>query len=348
MIDRQKARAGEPVEAVDAALTFLAGRQLPTGAFPVRVGDDPADAASAPDDAALFATSLVAHSLSLCEDDVARSMAARAAAYLREQMEPCGVWRHWTADHERYHALPADLDDTACISTVLRRQGVPFPDNAALLLANRDRRGLFHTWLVARWPPAPAPVAFWRVALRRWRRPLHARLFWRTSAAPRDVDGIVNANVLQYLGDGPHAPAVVEHLAGVLRRGEEDRCDKWYRSPFVLYYAIARCVRAGVSGAAALGDDVAARIRAAAAPDGRIGAGPLDTALGACALARLDAGAPELGRALAWLVGLQSPDGSWPAEAVYFGGPREDPAVPSWGSAELTTALSVEALCRAT
>jgi hypothetical protein len=333
-------------DAVEAGLAFLADRQLPSGAFSVRRGLDLASGQTAPDDAALFATSLIAHSLNFCGSDTARGLRRRAAAHLHGHMEPGGVWRHWTADHPQYLWLPVDLDDTACISSVLRAEGVPLPENAGLLLANRDRRGLFATWMIARWPP-PRDAGFWRVVVRRWRRPVAARRFWRhTSAEPADIDGVVNANVLHYLGDGPHAGPVVAHLLEVLRRGQEDRCDKWYRSPFVFYYALSRCARAGVSGLDAARDDLVARIRAAADPGGRIGAGPLDTALAICALADWDAGRSECERARAHVLAAQSPAGSWPAEPFYYGGPREHPLVPCWGSEELTTALCIEALVR--
>lgn len=328
-------------DAVDAALRFLAARQLPGGVIRVRVGLDLAGGETDDDDDSLFGTSLVAGCLAGCGHPLARRVVARGVEHLRAQMQPGGVWRHWTATHPQFAALPADLDDTACISAVLRRARVAFPDNRRVLLANRDRQGRFLTWIVPRWPP-PAERRFWRVALRRLRHPLAAWAFWRhTSAAPGDVDAVVNANVLRYLGDGPHAAAVVDYLAGVLRDRAEDRSDKWYRSPFVLYYAVGRIDPAAAS---ALHDEVVARIRAAAGADGRIGSGPLETALALCTLRRLGATGPQLAAAGTFLAGAQAGDGSWPAEPFYFGGPRTDPLVPQWGSAELTTGFCVEAL----
>jgi hypothetical protein len=332
-------------EAVEAGVRFLADRQLPSGAFSVRRGFDLSTEGTEADGHALFATAMVAHSLGFCDLPAAEGMRGRAAAHLLGHMEPGGVWRHWTAGHPQYHWLPSDLDDTASISSVLRSAGVPIPDNTGLLLANRDPRGLFYTWLIARWPP-PLQRGYWRAVARRLRRPLQARRFWRTSAAPDDVDAVVNANLVQYLGDGPHAGPVVDHLLGVLRDGTEDRCDKWYRSPFVFHYALSRCARAGVSGLEPARELVCARIRAAAGADGRIGDGPLDTALAVCSLADWAAAGAEGERACGYLAATQSAGGSWPAEALYFGGPRGARRVPAWGSEELTSALCVEALAR--
>lgn len=331
-------------DAIERGLEFLAGRQLPSGRFPILQGPDMAEAAP---DSSLFATALVAHALGHCAADSARAMVSRALGCLRTHMEPGGVWRHWPSDHFLYQVVPADLDDTACASSLLRSHGAAFPDNTRLLLANRDRNGLFYSWLVARWSPPPPSLAFWRVALRRWRRPRAGRSFWTDFAsAPDDVDGIVNANVLYYLGDGGHAPPVVAYLLGILRRGEEDRCDKWYRSPFTFYYALSRCGRAGIAGVASARDEICERIEAAATEAGRIGTGPLDTALALCALADWGADGEVRERARTYLTAVQSSAGSWAAEPFYFGGPRGDPTTHCWGSEELTTGLCLEALAR--
>jgi hypothetical protein len=332
---------------VDRALVFLAARQQASGGFEVRVALD-LRAEEGVADPSLFATATIARALGACESrSQASPILARALTYLRGAMEPGGVWRHWTREHPEYAGLPADSDDTACVSSVLRRHGVDMPDNVGLLLANRDGRGLFRTWLVPRWPP-PVDAGFWRVAARRARRPLQARRFWATSAGPGDVDGVVNANVLSHIGDGPHAAAVVDYLISIVRRGEEEDCDKWYRSAFVFHAALARCVRAGVSGLEIGRDEAVAKLLAGVGEDGATGAGAVDAALAVQALGDWGAGAAERRRVCEHLARTQEADGSWPAEPFYFGGPRHHPAVPEWGSRELTTGLCLEALARAT
>ncbi|HEV3001352.1 MAG TPA: hypothetical protein VGW75_11485 [Solirubrobacteraceae bacterium] len=338
---------GTEATASARGLAFLAERQLPSGGFSLRYGFDVADGPTEPDDHTVFGTALIAHSLGFCRDGAVRPVLARAVEHLRAHMEPGGVWRHWTPSAPQYHVVAPDVDDTAYVSGVLRDNGVAVPDNRAVLLANRDRRGLFYTWFIARWPP-PRSARLWAIAARRARHPLEGRKLWTTTPAfPSDVDGIVNANVLAYLGEGPHAAPVVARLTEVFRAGEEGRCDSWYRGPFTFYYAVTRTRLRGFDPIA---DELCARIRAAAAPDGRIGDGPLDTALAACALCNLGA-EPELReRACDWLARVQAPDGSWPAAAFYYAGPREDPPLPRWGSPELTTGFCLEALarCRAT
>jgi hypothetical protein len=300
------------------------------------------------DDPSLFATAMIAEALAACDDRRARTMLEAAAQNLASHMEALGVWRHWSSEHPQFKALPLDADDTACASIVLRLAGTPFPDNRPLLRGNVDACGRFFTWILLR-PRRRLPSAgLLRIGLRRGAHPVHARMFWRaTSAEPDDVDGIVNAHVLAYLGDGPHAAAVVRYLAEVIEHGAEATCDKWYRSPFLLYAALGRCAAAGVRGIADLAPAVGERIEAAASADGRVGDGHLDTAWAVRALAELGLASPAREKGVAFLEVAQSADGSWPAAPVYFGGPAHHPDVPCWGSHALSTGICAGALARA-
>ena len=195
------------------------------------------------------------------------------------------MWRYWTAEHERHLAIPPDLDDTACAAQVLHRHGVTLPDHRGLFLANRDHHGLFYTWITPRWHPPPAHGGFWRVALRRYRTPVLSRMFWRlTESAPDDVDGVVNANVLFYLGESAQTAPIVAHLVDVIRRRDEARCDKWHLNPFTFHYMVARCFAAGVESLRQVRDEAIGRLAAEAHADGSVGASVLDTALATCAL----------------------------------------------------------------
>src|ERR1700722_12201255 len=283
------------------ALTFLAMRQWPSGQFGVLMGRDLTDpGAEAAPDSTPFATALIVHNLGFSDAPLAHEMTGRALRFLRAQMEPGGVWRYWTAEHEHHRTIPPDLDDTACVAQVLRRHGVPIPDHRVLLLANRDRRGLFYTWITPRWRPPPAHVGFWRIALQRYRTPVRSQMFWRRSeSAPSDIDGVVNANVLFHLGESPDTAPVVAHLVDVIRRGEEACCDKWHLNPFAFHYMAARCFAAGVEGLRRVREQAIARIVAGANDDGSIGASVLDTALAACALRDWAAGDRAAQRAVA-------------------------------------------------
>lgn len=301
-------------EALARGIAFLERKQLPTGELRVFASGRP--------DPSVFPTAIAAHSLSFAP--AARAVQERALDFLEAEMDPRGVWRHWSREHPQHQLIPPDLDDTSCASAALLRAGQSFPDNRRLLLKNRDRRGLFRTWKLS------------------LRHPLATFLFFRaTSAKPFDVDAVVNANVLHYLGDIPETRPVAEHLLHVLRTNGERSSDKWYERPFVVWYFFSRALRAAGRDA---GELLTARVRGATPADA------LEHALAACTLLDWDQ-QPEF----APLLDAQLESGGWPSSGLYHGGRKRlsattfappHPDTPWWGSEELTTVFCIEALAR--
>lgn len=297
-------------EALVRGVEFLRRVQLPNGELPVLASGKP--------DPSVFPTAVMAHSLSFVAE--ARDVFDRALTFLADEMRPGGVWKHWPRTHPQHAFLLPDLDDTACVSAALTRAGRTIPDNRALLLANRNRRGLFRTWLL------------------RYRHPLAMYAFFtRTSAKPFDVDAVVNANVLFYLGA---IPEVVEHLLAVLRENRERHCDKWYDNPFVIWTFFSRALQQHDEARELLAKKIAAATPATA----------LEHALAACTLLNIGRDAD-----LEPLLRAQLPSGAWPASPVYHGGRARKrdgtfgephPDTPYWGSEAWTTAFAIEALAR--
>jgi hypothetical protein len=329
--------------AIDRGLDFLEHRQLPSGAFELRVAMINPDTDPVPD-GVLFATPLVAESLSHIEDGRSGRMIDRAAAFLLAQMEPFGSWRFWNKGERGHFSCPPDVDDMACASNVLRSRGILIPDNLPLFLANRDRRGCFYSWLLPRWP-LPRSLRHAIVAFRSWLH-LPGLLYFlkRTQASLNDVDGVVNANVIFYLRDHAIAAPVVEHLIEIFRQGREADCDKWYRSGLEYHYFVSRAFSAGCQALGAIRDEAVGRIVSHVNPDGRIGSNTLETALAICALLSWGTAPPAIGPAVNYLVSTQRADGSWPRFVAFTGGPRIDIG---WGSEELSTGFCLEALARA-
>ncbi|MDB5696444.1 MAG: hypothetical protein JWN21_1987 [Sphingomonas bacterium] len=333
--------SGDIRDAIGRGAEFLSGAQLASGEFQVFTSTDPEMKEGCAPDPSIFPTALIAQSLAVVDE--AAAALSGALDFLLAEMDGDGLWRHWPRAHPYHRQLPPDLDDTSCAASALQAGGRVFPDHRALLLANRDARGLFFTWLTprARW----AGAAHARVALHQLRHPLTLFLFFqRTSAAPRDVDSVVNANCLFHLGDHQGSEAIVEHLLAVLRAGAERDCDKWYDNPFAIWYFFSRAL-AGRSEEA--GRIVVERL-ANAAP-----ATALEAAFAACALLRWRVRPSE--DAIRSLLAAQLASGGWPRAALYHGGrPRlarggfgaPHPDTPRWGSEELTTGFALEALAR--
>jgi hypothetical protein len=328
---------------IERGLDFLRREQLPSGEFRCLMSTDNTMEKDCVEDSSPFPTALVAYSLGFADAAEAGGMLEKCVRFFLAEMEGPGLWRYWTKKHQYHSVIPPDLDDVACVSLVLRRRGVDFPPNERLVFASRDSRGLFYTWMTPRWP-MPALAAYWRVALRQWLNPLKSYYFWKLNESePGDVDCVVNANVLFYVGEEPRTRAVVDYLVEAFRRGEEGCCDKWHLNPFTFQYVVSRNFEAGVSALGRIREEAVGRIVAAARPDGSIGDNCLETALAACALHSWGSRPPELERAVGFLLGAQRGGGDWPRAALYYGGPKK---YYGWGSEELTTGFCLEALLR--
>ena len=235
------------------------------------------------------------------------------------------------------------MDDTSCASKALAAAQLPCPDNRELLLVNRDKAGLFLTWFIPRlrWSGGRHMAATWRQIAH---LPTLVAFFRKTSAAPADVDAVVNANALFYLGTFPGDAAVADALLAVLRENRERVCDKWYDNPFVIWYFIARAL----AGRSEEGEGLVLAKLAAAVP-----VTALDSAL--CLSAKMTLGKRPDPEGMSRLLLLQQPGGSWPSAPLYHGGRARlpdggfgavHPDTPHWGSEALTTAFVVEALGR--
>jgi hypothetical protein len=175
--------------------------------------------------------------------------------------------------------------------------------------------------------------------------PARLTVFWRTTEAGyNDVDGVVNANVLLYLGERPETRPVVDWLTAIIRDGNEAVCDKWYRDIFTFHYAVSRCHHDGIRGFEGVADLVRDRLAATAGADGQLGDSALQTALAVNTLFNHGIESRLVAPAVEHLVATQRDDGSWPSAPYYYGGPQRSV---SWGCAELTTAVCLAAIHRA-
>ena len=334
-------------DAIELAFSFLSERQSASGHFPSQVTHH-YEGNRILEDSAFFPTTQILHSLLATGSPEAEPIIRRGCKAILHEMDSGGRWRFWNRDARRdgrdlHDFSPADLDDMACASAILRQCGIPFPDNKHLFFANRRSDGLFYTWFVPRFSSILHPRV-WTSLLREatWQRLL---VIWKVSEASyNDVDGVVNANVLRYLGNTSESVPIIAWLKEIIALGLEAKCDKWYRDPYSFYYAVAQCIRPGVSGFEAIAPLACDRLFSLSRRDGRFGNHSLHTALSLCAIAQLSQDALEGARSsVNYLLSTQAADGGWDSAPHFFGGPQQSV---SWGSRELTTGFCLEALSR--
>jgi len=306
--------------AIEKGVAFLESAQLPSGEIPIETSPTPEMSGDCVRDPVVFPAALAARALSITSS--AARVRSRALDFLLREMEPDGLWRYPSSEHPGHDHIPLDVDDTSIASAALLAAGREVPDNRRFLLANRNRSGLFRTWIV-RWWPHPRKIY---------------RFFRHTTAEVGDVDAVINANVVIYLGDCEETRSAIAHMLAVLRANGEMMSTKWYESRFTVWYFFSHALREIAPEA---GEMIVPRIEAATPRNA------LDLALAASTLLLWNR-APDVQP----LIDAQLPSGAWPRAGFYHAGlkrisPNEfQPTPPWWGSEALTTVLAVEALSR--
>ena len=329
-------------QAVDRALEWLRDAQEPSGEFTSYASALDGDERLWVPDALKFITALVVLALDEIPDERAAELVDHGVEFLCFERETMAQWRYWAASNEQYDFTPPDADDTACCSLAVATRGHRTNRNRSVLLANRDPQGRFYTWLIPHGHP-PSPRLWWamRDELRSAVRRRRAELWATTEATPDDVDGVVNMNVLRYLGsDAPQA--ATSWVAGIIDAGREDDCDSWHRNRYTMYAALADDHRRGVPGLDQVGSTVVDRIHERVDADGTVGP-PLDTAFALLALNVFGAENRLRARLAGALRSSQREDGSWERSVFYYGGPQE---IFGWASEALTTASCAQVLHR--
>jgi hypothetical protein len=300
--------------AIQRALTFLEAHQLPTGEFVThacRCSDMSDRAVYEP---TVFTTAIVGRALARVDAETVGRMTHRALGFLVKEMPRPGIWG-WATKRGRTE-WPFDVDDTACVAALLQRNGVAFPDSRTAVLANRDERGLFFTWL--RDPALNTPSAL--VAIR----------------GQGNIDAAVNAHAVAYLGAVDRLDAIVRYLHDAMTSADPAEF-RYYVHVLAVAYASAHALAAGVNEMRELRPAVREVLRTSCN-----GSGYGNVLLDALALTTAhvfdlaEVVPASLPRSIA---DRQRTDGAWARAAMFQGTPA-----PFFGSVELSTALCLEAL----
>ena len=265
-----------------------------------------------------FVSALCALALERCDEARARAMCTATRAYLVDTMEHPGFWRY-------YRHLPQDLDSTALCSLVAgTHPWILLGRNVPRILANRDKEGLFRTWMLGK--EEPDVVSTFRI----------------------EADPVVNANVIAYLGDHPETRRARRWLEALIAEDGLEGSSKWYPDTVAIYYAITRAMIRVQPALDRLRPIIADRILGLCDRQGEFGnvlqaAQAVSVLYNVGKLQSIDAK-----RQVERLMGSQREDGSWP-ELLAFG----DQSL-KWGavgqighgSESVTSAFCVEALER--
>jgi hypothetical protein len=319
------------------SVLFLSQSQLPDGEFQTEFCV-PQESNTPAFDSSPFVTSLAIQSLEFARHvhPGVAGMIERGCRFLLSEMEPGGLWRYWSRKNARSAIIPPDLDDTACISHALKANGFSVPPNQYLFLDSRDAKGAFYTWLYK--PDSYRKLLLWLRT--RGRAFSHRREIWGWTRK-EDVCAVVNANVLTYLGETPETSRALTYLKEVILQGRENQAIVFYAHKLSLYYALSRAYFCGVSALSDVKSTIVERIMELRLSDDSFG-DELLTGMAICSLLNLGQVHTELGRSVEFLLSTQQPDGSWKRIPAY-GGP---PLPTTFGSADLTTAICLEALAR--
>ncbi len=340
-------------QALSRAIDFLYENQLRYGEFKTLLASDAALTRNCEFDSSPFATSLVVYSLVYVQDPRVKEMIEKGLNFLESEMEWPGFWRYYSSRQPKRWRVPPDLEDTACISYVLKMYGRIFPQNKGIFLKNKNSHGIFLTWLTPRYKllfrPRMSLMLLWAEFISRIQTstpdmPEHLRNLPRFRSKkdpvpPEAIDPSINASVVLYLGENAQTRAAINYIIDLIESGQEEGASSFYPDSITLYYMIARAYLHSAPSFGCLKELVVRRIAQRQEKSGSMGT-ILFTALAACVLLSFKAHTPALHKAIQYLTDTQKSEGSWSRYALYSG------PIEFWGSEELTTAFCVEALAR--
>ncbi len=299
--------------AIKRGIDFLVDRQQPNGEFPTYISTHP-EMLSLTADSTLMSTLAVLGSVKYLKSEFADNVMERGCRFLMAEMEKPGLWRYWTASAGV--DIDYDLDDTCLASHILSssKLSIQIP-NVDLVLARRDTNGLFRTW-------------------------------FRSSQSRNDIDSVVNANVLLYVGDRPETRNASQFLNDIIINKKNRRSSQYYPNEASLYHAISRSYQQGASSLVTSVDSILGEIYSQQNSDGSFG-DPLETAQNCCTLINFEQSSqPQLAKALEYVTLRQLDDGSWPLTCFWTGPEPPNPVSLYWGAREITTAVCLECLSR--
>lgn len=292
-------------------------------------------------DSVTFMTSLIANALIPFKNEPkVATLLKRSANFLQYQIMRGGVWQFFTKWHKAFKYSAPDVDDTALASLFLQNMNIGAPNNLPMLLANRNKEGLFYTWFTWR-VNFSFHKNYWLLLLREFKEPIRTLLYWKRNEITRnDLDAVVNANVLLYLGYREVTAPIVKFIINIIKADKETQYDRWYQNPIVIYYFISRLFSLNIQELEQIRSNLTEKLLTAIQKSNDFYNTDLEMALALSGLINLGYKSPLLNEIAKKLIEAQKHNGEWRRNFLYV--------VPSysfgWGSEEVTTAFCIEAL----
>lgn len=198
----------------------------------------------------VFITSSIGILLCDIQNKEAQKLAKNAAHFVKQQMEPLGLWRFYPHHGLFKFNTPLDVDDTALASLLLQKCNIEFPNNKTFLLQQQDSKGNFLIWYLPRLRYLLQPKFFWfLINDLNLSYPIFFPLKGRTTeplARFNDYEHAVTANVLLYLGKNEATQKSIYHLAEDLLFGSEIKTH-FYPHLLFIYFHVSRLYVLGIT-----------------------------------------------------------------------------------------------------
>jgi hypothetical protein len=331
-------------QAIDRGIDYLCRHQYPNGEFCCYTASDlRMQKACEPDSAVVPAAIIASSLLGLAGRPKVDALLMRTVPFFQYQMMHGGICNYYTLSNPLFKLNPPDIDSTAYVGSLFDAWGVEYPRESTrtMMLINQRNKGGLYTWFILRPRPTVNRIV-WRIGLRGLKSPLASIRFWLNREYKRnDVGGVVNANILYYLGVTERTQSILDYLMQIITKGKETHCDSWYRSPINFYYALGRNYHKGVRQLEAVRSIVLERLMNHQQPDGSFGESLLETAQALSALIYWRGHPSAAERAVRVLLNHQGRYGEWLRAILFYRGPGK---TVGWGSEEITTGFCLEAL----
>ena len=197
-----------------------------------------------------------------------------------------------------------DLDDTSCASFILKQNNINFQENIHLIKNNKNNESLYYTWI--------NPTRF-----------------------ENDIDCAVNVNILLYLQEND--PNICTYINNAIK--DNENCSIYYPDKIAFYYLISRAYKNNITCLNQTKEEIISEILSKYKKNQTF-ENSLQTALVINTLVNFEYNNKKILELLINdLIKNQNKNGSWNKSSFYI-----QPESTHYGSRELTTAISIEAL----